>query len=140
MVVAILMVYEFHFALYGKPVGVYVEETHKDAYHQALVVEVGVFLYLFYHDNLAVGGSYHNLACVALEISLRATEEVEHYGIEYAEDGGKSPEGGLAIDVEPQYGAYGSDENEAVEQCVRSLSVYPYVLQFLYFLPIVFLV
>ena len=48
VVVAVLVVYELNLAVYREPVGVYVEQAHENAYHQALVMEVFVLLDFFY--------------------------------------------------------------------------------------------
>ena len=79
VVVAVMMLDEFHAAVDGKPVGVYVPRTHEDADHQSFVVEISVFLHFFNHYNLAVGRSHHRTLGIAVEVANRAAVEVQRY-------------------------------------------------------------
>ena len=101
MVVAVLVVDEFHFAVNRKPVGVYVEQAHEYAHHQALVVEILVFYYFFYYHYLTVRRRNDNLFCIAVEIAFGATEEVDDYAINHSEHDYECPERNFAVDIEP---------------------------------------
>jgi hypothetical protein len=58
---------------------VYVQWTHKDANHEALVVEVGVLFRFLYHHNLSVGRGNNQFVGVAIEVADRAAIEVENH-------------------------------------------------------------
>ena len=80
MEVSVLVMHHFYLAVYRKPVGMYVEETHEDADHDAFLMQVFLFHHLFYYNHFAVGRGYHKLVginVVLSEFAYRTAEEVE---------------------------------------------------------------
>ena len=53
-----------------------VERTHKDTYHESLVVEICIFLGLFNHNDFSIGRGYNQLVGIAIKIANRTTIEV----------------------------------------------------------------
>src|SRR3712207_8468706 len=77
-----LMVHELYLSVYREPVGVHVEEAHKDRNHDTLLVKILIFHHLFYHYNLSIGRGYHHIVGIlAAEIAYGATEKVQGYGV-----------------------------------------------------------
>ena len=77
MVVAVEMLHELHLTIDREPVGMDIQRTHEDGDHQALVVEVGVLLSLFDHNDLSVGRGHDQFLRVAIKIADRTTIEIE---------------------------------------------------------------
>ena len=76
-----------YYALDGNPVGVYVEKAHKDADHQAAVVEVFVFVNFLDNNDLTICRGNHNALCVITDkATYGALEEIEDYQIDYDAD------------------------------------------------------
>ena len=110
-----------------------VEKAHEDADHYAFFVEILVFFYLFYYYYVAVSGCYDKFfGIVRTEKTYRATEKVKHHTPYRTEDYGKSVEWHMAFKGAPQYYSYRNECHCAIYQGICSLSVYSYLLEFLY--------
>ena len=77
VVVAVKVLHKLHLAINRIPVGMHIERTHKDGDHEALIVEISVLFYLFYYNNLTIGGRDNQLVGIAIEIADGATIKVE---------------------------------------------------------------
>ena len=81
MIIAVLMLYHFYFAIYRNPVGMHIKKTHENGNHDTLIVEISVLLHLFDDYHFAVGRSYHHLFGIFIEVSDRASVKIHHYGV-----------------------------------------------------------
>ena len=79
----VLMINAAHCTIDWHPVGMNVEQAHEDAHHDAAVVEILVFLDLFYDHHPAVARSYDHAVSVLGEKTYRATEEIDHYEVHH---------------------------------------------------------
>ena len=131
--VAIEVLDKLHHAVHGKPVGVDVEEAHKDADHQAAVVEVLILLHLLDDDDLAVGRRHHDMFRVLdVEVADRAAIEVEHDTIDGDHDDEERPERNLGRQGKPQNGGHQGNADSTIQQLVRALTMKTDFLEFLY--------
>ena len=92
MVVAIEMTNGGHLAIHGEPIGMDIEKTHENGYHDAPVVEVTVFVNFLNH-NINVPKSEFFIPIVVSELveSGQSTVEVlrtdsKWFGVTYSED------------------------------------------------------
>ena len=96
------MVNELESTINRKPVGVYIEETHKNRYHHPFVVEVCVFFYFFNNHDLTVGRSYDDLiGFIFTEISDGALIKVYDDGIGRSQYHETYAERNLRVENEP---------------------------------------
>ena len=92
MEIAIEMLYELHFSVNGKPVGVNIHKTHENGNHKTAVVEILVFFDFFHHNNLSVCRSDHNTFGLFLKLTDRTSVEVKDNSPNSADYGNESPE------------------------------------------------
>ena len=122
--VAVVMSYELDASVYGEPVGVYIEQTHENAHHNAALVEVGVFVHLFNHYYATVGRShYYLLGVFAWEESDGASEEVDYNSVDYSEYYSEAPERSFVVAEAPQQQSDSCNEYESVYESVGSFTV-----------------
>ena len=81
MEVSVFVFYLLYLAVNGEPVGMNVEKTHEDRHHDAAIVEVSVFVHLFYYDYFPIGWRNHHFLRVAIEHAYGAAEEVNNDAI-----------------------------------------------------------
>ena len=135
VVVAVVVSYGLHLAVNGEPVGVYVEEAHEDAHHDAALVEVDVLVDFLDHYYASVCRRYHESRCVFFgEEADGAAEEVDDDAVDGAHDCGEAPERHLAVYEAPEQQCDCRNNDEAINECVGSFAVKAYFLQFLYLL------
>ena len=103
MEVAVIVAYILDRSVGGNPVGMHVEKAHEDAYHDAPVVEIFVFLRLFHHDDLAVGRRQNESFRLAFKGTDWTLEEVEQDSVEDAADCYADVEGETGLEI-VQYG------------------------------------
>ena len=132
MVVAIEMLNKLHLTIYREPVGMDIQRTHEDAYHQSLVMEIGVLFSLFHHNNLAIGWSHDQLVGIAIEIADRAAIEVKGHHPGSTKDQTKHPEGNFVVDEVPENGCNQRDGQHAQYEFIGAFTVYSNFLEFLY--------
>ena len=77
----IVVGYLFHCPVYRIPIGMYVQDAHKDRYHNTTVVKIFVFVHFLDNYNLAISGCYDYLFRFFSEKTLRTTEEVNHQSV-----------------------------------------------------------
>ena len=77
MEVAVVMSDQFYGTVNGNPVGMNIPQTHKDANHDAFVMEIFGFFYFLYHNHFPVAGGNDNTLCVAFITSDGALEEID---------------------------------------------------------------
>jgi hypothetical protein len=83
MVVPLKMVNRLYLSVNRKPVGVYVEGTHKDTDHQSFLVEIIIFFYFLDDDDSTISRSYNDfIGIFAGEITNRASEKIDDYCID----------------------------------------------------------
>ena len=109
------MVYMFHMPVNGKPVGVNVEKTHEDAYHDALFMKILVFIHFFYDYDTAVGRCHNDVFGIFLgKVSDGTTEEIDNHTVQSHCHGYEEPERYLVVKTAPQQQCYGGENDESV--------------------------
>ena len=83
MEIAVFMLDHPDNAVHREPVGVYVEKRHENGYHDALFMEIFVFLYFFKYDNSAVGRGYDQSLGVTIEETYGTTEKIDKNNVDY---------------------------------------------------------
>jgi hypothetical protein len=93
------MLHQGHLAVYWKPVGMDVEQTHENGHHDATVVEILILVNLLDNDHAAVGGSDNKVRRVVyVKNTDGATEKIQNDAIEDAKDNGKTPKWKFAVE------------------------------------------
>ena len=93
---------KLHFAVDWKPVCMHVCEAHEDAYHQAAVVKIGVFVNLLDDNNLAVSRSHYYITGIFyVKIAYGTLIKVNDDGINDAINDDEKPKGPLLVKREP---------------------------------------
>ena len=129
MEVAVVVGYGLHFAVNGEPVGVYVEEAHEDAHHDATLVEVDILVDFLDYYYAAIGWSYYQARCVFFgKEAYGAAEEVDDDAVDGAHDCREAPERHLAVYETPKQQRDCCDNDEAINECVGSFAVKAYFL------------
>jgi hypothetical protein len=78
------MAYQLYLAVAWNPIGMHVEQTHENTYHQSAVVEVFVLFNLLDDYYLSICRSDNQSFCVRfLVMPDGATEEINYYEIYY---------------------------------------------------------
>ena len=125
VVVAVLVLDEFHLAVDGEPVGMHIPQTHKDTDHESLVMEILVLFDFLNHHDATVGRSYDDvLGVVGAKVADGAAIEVGGDTIYGAEHNKECPEGYLCVEHEPQHNGYGYQSYGTIEKGVGTLAVY----------------
>ena len=99
---AFVMAGEFHFAVNGKPVGVYVEYRHEYRHLNAAAFEIFRLVDFLHGHHSAVGARHHGIDGVAREVSAGRAEEVHHQQDEHTPDCGGDNGYGERTHPDPQ--------------------------------------
>jgi hypothetical protein len=92
------MVYGLHLSINGEPIGMYIEQAHKDADHQTLVVEILCLFYFLNDHHFAIGGSHYDTLCVISgKIANGTAEEIQHDTIYNGSNTHKAPKGDFGV-------------------------------------------
>jgi hypothetical protein len=102
MIITVEVLYKLNLTINGIPVGMNVERTHKDTYHESLVVEICIFLGLFNHNDFSIGRGHNQLVGIAIKIANRTTIEVKGNKPRCAEYYHKYPKRYGGIETVPQ--------------------------------------
>ena len=116
MEVTVVMPNQFYGAVNGNPVGMNIPQTHKDANHDAFVVEIFGFFYFLYHYNLAISGRYNNSLCIPLEATDGTLEEVDENQVNTNANSRDQVKGKLIGNKEMKDSAYYQKKNSADHQ------------------------
>ena len=96
---AVLVLHHLHLTIHGEPVGMYVEEAHKDTYHDAFPMEILVLLHLFYHYHPAISRRHHEVVgVIGTKQAYRTAEKVEHNAPYRTKNHGKDVERHMAVE------------------------------------------
>src|SRR5574344_152338 len=85
MIIAITMIYSQHLSFHRKPVGMYIEKTHKNGYHQSFLMKVLILFHFLYHHHFTISRSNHITGRVTIEVTDGATIKVKYNSINKTE-------------------------------------------------------
>ena len=110
----------------------HVERTHKDGYHQSLVVEIGIFLGLLDYNNFTISRGHNQFISIAVEIANRTAIEVQRDKPGSTKYCCKYPEWHLVIKATPKQCPYAYNCQPTEDQFVSTLAMDSDLLEFLY--------
>ena len=100
--VTVLMLHLFYYTVNREPIGMNIEETHEDAHHDALLLEILILKDLLNHYHLTVSRSHDKvIRLICTEQTYRATEEVQHNTPYCTEDDNKDSKWYVTVERPP---------------------------------------
>lgn len=115
-----------HFAVYGKPIGVDVDDAHEYGQLDTAAVQVLVFVYFLACHYAAVGAGDHGTQRVAAKTALGRPKEVGNQDTQRAQYGGEYDGKGERAYAQPQGYAYGGAEHKQCYQYMDAFVMYFY--------------
>ena len=124
MKVSVMVFHQPYGSVHRNPVGMYVGQAHEYGNHQSAVMEIFVFVHLFYHDDFTVGRSYDNVFRVPFETSDRASEEIDYDKVDDRAYGCRNIERELAFKSIVKAGVEQQQHPCTCDERVRSFPMY----------------